>query len=112
VAASTTEAEYMAASAAVREGLWLRRLLRELDVDVKAVPMRGDNKAALALIHSNQISGRSKHIDVVHHFVRDRVTRGEASFSYCSTSEQVADVLTKSLPVASFRVCCSGMGCK
>jgi transposase InsO family protein len=110
VAASTTEAEYMAASSAVREGLWFRQLLADFGVSVGVVQMFGDNQAALTLVSNPVITARSKHIDVMHHFVRERVLRGEVSFSYCPTTEQVADCLTKSLSPTLFSACCVGMG--
>jgi hypothetical protein len=110
VAASTTEAEYMAASAAVREGLWLRHLLADLGVRVGTVQMFGDNQAALSLISNPVVSARSKHIDVMHHFVRERVARGEVVFTFVGTEQQVADCFTKSLPPTSFKVCRERMG--
>jgi hypothetical protein len=110
VAHSTTEAEYMASSAAVREGLWLRHLMGDLGVHVGVVQLQGDNQAALALINNPVITPRSKHIDVMHHFVRERVMRGEVVFSYCATAKQVADCLTKSLPYTGFAACIGSMG--
>ena len=42
--------------------------------------------------------GRTKHIDIRIHFIRDLVAGGQVQFKYCNTNEQVADVLTRSLP--------------
>lgn len=53
---------------------------------------------------------RSKHIDVVHHFARERVARKEVAFHYVATNAQVADVMTKALPLVQHQYCCKGMG--
>jgi len=42
--------------------------------------------------------------------LRERVSRKEVCFAYCSTDEMVADGFTKPLPVSKFRFCLSGMG--
>jgi hypothetical protein len=111
VAVSTAEAEYMAAALASKEALWLRGLLADLHVPVSGpVHIHCDNQAALALIKHPQASARAKHIDVAHHFVRERVTRGEVAFSFIPTSEMVADCFTKALPPARFKVCRAGLG--
>jgi hypothetical protein len=110
VAASTTEAEYMAAAHAAKESLWLRKLFSELCISNTSVPIYGDNQSALRLVKHPVNSARSKHIDVVHHFVRERVARGELSFIYVSTKEQVADALTKALPLEKHAACRNGMG--
>jgi hypothetical protein len=52
VAASTTEAEYMAAAAAVKEGLWLRKLLLDLGFDMGAVSIMADNQSAIKLLRN------------------------------------------------------------
>lgn len=106
VAVSTTEAEYMAASYAVKEALWLRKLMHDLGVSISAVKVFGDNQGALKLLKHPIASMRSKHIDIAHHFVRERVARGEVVFEYCSTESMAADCLTKPVPAPKLAVCC------
>jgi hypothetical protein len=79
-------------------------------VSIGAVEMKCDNQAALALITNPLITARSKHIDVMHHFVRERVARRELSFSYCPTAKQVADCMTKPLSEFRFAECILSMG--
>lgn len=47
-------------------------------------------------------SGRTKHIDVKHHFIRDQVDKGVVKSEYIPTENQIADVMTKALPVKQF----------
>jgi transposase InsO family protein len=111
VAASTTEAEYMAASMITKEALWLRNLLVDLGVPVSGpMPVKCDNMAALHLIKQPVVSSRAKHIDVMHHFVRERVLRGELFFSYVASGQMVADCLTKPLPPTVFTAARTALG--
>lgn len=109
VAVSTAEAEYIAAAAAVKEALWLAKLMADLGYPQMPVPISGDNQAALKLLRNPISSLRSKHIDVVHHFARERVMRGEIQFSYISTADQLADFLTKAVPPAKHSMCCKNL---
>ena len=110
VAASTSEAEYMAAAAAVKEGLWLRKLLADLDIPTGTISIMADNQSAIKLLRNPISSIRSKHIDVVHHFAQERVMRKEVAFHYVKTQDMVADVLTKAVPEVTHKRCCDGMG--
>jgi len=111
VAVSTTEAEYMAASQAVKEALWLRKLMVDLEVPVcGGVNILADNQSAIKLLKNPVVSLRSKHIDIMHHFARERVVRKEVAFTYVQTTEMVADVLTKALPKAKHQMCKAWMG--
>lgn len=112
IALSTTEAEYMALSAATQEALWLRQLHLELWPADIATPMKlyCDNQSAIKLSGSECFQPRSKHIDVRHHFVRDRVARGEIQVQYVSTNEMTADSLTKATPRQKHEHCVGKMG--
>ena len=110
VAASTTEAEYMAASAAVKEGLWLRKLMMDFNKPVNTLVIMCDNQAAITLMKNHIASSRTKHIDIMYHFAREHVARKEIAFSYVSTHKMVADCLTKPLASSKLEECCSVMG--
>lgn len=112
VAVSTTEAEYMAAAAAVKEGLWLRKLLADFNIKIGTIEIKGDNQSALKLLRNPISSMRSKHIDVIHHFARERVIRKEVNFTYVPTDKMVADIFTKPLGDSKHKECCKSMGMK
>ncbi|GIL68887.1 hypothetical protein Vafri_22154 [Volvox africanus] len=109
-ASSSVEAEYQATSAAVREALWLRKLAGELGLGSDAIEIRTDSQGAMSLGNNPITSARSKHIDIQHHLVRERVSRREVALSYCSTEDMVADVLTKALGEIKFKKCIKAMG--
>lgn len=110
VAASTTEAEYMAAAYAIKEGLWLRTLLSDLGLKLDSITIEADNQSAIKLLKNPVFSMRSKHIDVIYHFARERVMRKDISFKYIPTTKMVADALTKPLPTAKLEFCRIAMG--
>ena len=110
MAASTTEAEYMAAAGAVKEGLWLRKLLSSLHLPVVTINILCDNQSAIKLLKNPIFSVRSKHIDVAHHFARERVQSKEVTFHYVPTTDMAADMLTKVLPVSKHEACCGMIG--
>ena len=112
VAASTTESEYMAAASATKEGLWLRKLLSEMQLDITIIDIKADSQSAIKLLKNPVFSMRSKHIDVIYHFARERVMRGEVRFHYIRTDLMVADALTKPVPASKFHFCRSAMGVK
>ncbi|XP_062557877.1 uncharacterized protein LOC134222730 [Armigeres subalbatus] len=103
VALSTTEAEYMALSAATQEALWWRGFRDELFGIEQPVPMFCDNRSAICLAE-NEIgySPRSKHIDLRHHFVREQLQMKKIEINHVGSKQQKADVLTKPVPAPKF----------
>ncbi len=110
VTASTMEAEYVAAAAAVKEALWLRKLRADLRLSTEPPTINGDNQSTLKLLRNPIATQRSKHIDVAYKFARERVARGELAFKYVNSSDMLADCLTKALAKQSHMKCCEGMG--
>ena len=86
VALSTTEAEYIALSAAGCQALWLRWILKELKYSQeKGTVLFCDNNSTIALSKNPVFHGRSKHIRIKYHFIRDLVKEGEVIIKHCKS---------------------------
>ena len=103
VAKSSTEAEYVALSSATQEAVWLRRLMEDLGREM-ATPttIYEDNQGAIELAKNAKYHNRTKHIDICHHFVRERVVSNEIQVIYCPTGDMIADIMTKGLAKIAF----------
>ena len=114
VARSSTEAEYVALSLAAQEAVWLRRLMNSVGFGVESpTVIYEDNNSAIDLTRNAKYHNRTKHIDISHHFARERVESKEISVVHCPGTEMTADVMTKGLPRIQFEklrgmlgVCC------
>ncbi len=51
-----------------------------------------DNQEAIAISKNRKYHGRTKHVDIRHHFVQDKVESIEIALQYCSTNDMVTDV--------------------
>ena len=100
----------MAATIATCEAIFLRRFLDELDLPQSSVTLLLDNQSAMQLARNPVHHSRTKHIDVRHHFIREKVESGEIKLEYIPTADQVADIFTKPLPVVKFVKFRSGLG--
>jgi hypothetical protein len=98
VATSSTESEYMAVSDAAKEAIWWRSFLSSLGYDTTAATcIWSDNQGSIALSENPVHHKRTKHIDVRHHYIREKVQEGTIALEYIHTSKMAADVLTKPL---------------
>eukprot|EP00253_Pinus_taeda_P008551 PITA_08551 len=112
VALSTVEAEYVVATVAACQAVWMRRMLRSLfQEQEKGTVIFCDNSSAIALPKNFVFHRRKKHIDTKFHYIRELVNNGEIVLKHCRTQEQVADILTKPLGQKSFEFLrkCLGM---
>ena len=59
--------------------------------------LKSDNLGAIHLTSKSQFHGRTKHIEIHYHWIREVVNQGKLLLKHCSTEDMVADLLTKSL---------------
>lgn len=108
VALSSMEAEYITASEAVKEGVWLREFLTSLEIVETAadpVTIYCDNQAAMKVSKDPKFHSKSKHIEARYHYIRDVINRLKTvELQYLPSTEMLADPLTKSLS-QDFLVC-------
>ena len=110
VALSTTEAEYIAATEASKEIIWMRNFLLELGYEQDIYVLRCDSQSAIHLAKNSTFHSRSKHIDVRYHWIwkvlEDKLLQLEKVY----TDENWSDMMTKVLPTKKFENCCKGAG--
>jgi predicted peroxiredoxin len=101
VAQSTAEAEFIAATAAVNQVVWLKKILFDLHLQQNhKIKVFIDNQAAIA-ISKNPVC-QTKHFNIKLYFLREMQQNGEVTLVYCKSEEQLADLFTKPLPVSKF----------
>ena len=111
VTLSTTEAEYVSAANGATQAIWLRNVLEEIGFNQKSsTVLFCDNSSAIKLSKNPVLHGRSKHIHVRYHFLRELVNEGVIALEYCSTKEQLSDIMTKPVKLEVFERLRSNMG--
>ena len=111
IALSTTEAEYIALSTALREVIAIIRLLE--DLKSQGFPIHGstpvikcktfeDNMSCISLAISHKTRPRTKHLCIKLHHFRSYVVNKIISIEYASTKDQIADIFTKPLARPQF----------
>jgi histone deacetylase 1/2 len=103
VSRSSAESEYRALADGAAEVKWLETLLGELKHPLKSPPLLlSDNISATYLAANPVFHARTKHVEIDHHFVRDRVVKGTMYVRHTPSQDQLADVLTKALGSQKF----------
>nr|CAB3451780.1 unnamed protein product [Digitaria exilis] len=111
VTLSSCEAEYIVATAAACQGIWLGRLLgRFYGKTASTTTIFIDNQSTIQLCKNPVFHSRSKHIARRFHFIRERVDDGEVTVRKIHTDDQLADILTKSLGRIRFLLLRSKIG--
>ncbi len=111
VALSTTEAEYIALSMALRDVIPIMELMSEFQArNFKVICTKPqvyckvfeDNSGALELARLPKLRPRTKHINICYHHFREHVRLGLIKVLPIGTDDQIADALTKPLSQNAF----------
>jgi hypothetical protein len=98
VTLSSCEAEYVALTEAAKEAMWIKLLDKNVKKsEEKIMTIYEDNQSTIKLSKNPIQSDKSKHIDVRYHFIREKVEEKKIDVKYIPTTDQVADIFTKSL---------------
>ncbi|KAL4377990.1 hypothetical protein GQ457_02G028620 [Hibiscus cannabinus] len=94
-----------------QQALWLRKLLSDFSLEQKeATEIFCYNRSTISMAKNHALHGRTKHIDVHHHFIRNLATDETIILKFCNTNEYMADVFTKSLSHAKHHFFISQLG--
>ena len=108
---STTEAEYIvAATEACKEAIWLAHLVRDLGIAVEMPTLHCDSQSAILLTKSPIFHAKTRHIEVKYHFIREMLEDKLMKLVKVHTADNLADLLTKSLPPKRFARCGALLG--
>ena len=98
---STTESEYISLSHCIQDTIFRRNLLNEIALHEDPAIIYEDNEGAIFLSKNQQVSMRTKHIDVRAHFIRDCVREKKTTVKKVKTDNNVSDIMTKNCDVAT-----------
>ena len=111
VARSSAEAEVRAMAHGICEGIWLKRLLEELQLAPHG-PMKlmCDNQAAISIAKNPVHHDRTKHVEIDRHFIKEKIEQKIIEVDYIPTRQQIADIMTKAVPRTQFDILLSKLG--
>ena len=111
VARFNVEAEYRTMALAICELIWLKQLLQELRVgNYGQMTLVCDNQVAIHIASNLVFHERTKHIEVDSHVIGEKIVSGCMTNSFVNSSDQLADIFTKSLRGSRIRFICNKFG--
>ena len=84
----------------------MKKFVHKLDIFRQRYVLFSDSQSAIHLGKNPTFHGRSKHIDVQYHWIRDVLDSKLLEFEKIHTDENGSDMLTKILPRGKFEACC------
>ena len=93
----------MCLSDTARQITWIESLFGEIGFKIFNFALCGDNQGAIFLALNPAVDGKSKHIDIKYHHIRECVLEKRIVLHFVPTTEQIADIMTKCLSYDKFK---------
>ncbi|GJZ59998.1 retrovirus-related pol polyprotein from transposon TNT 1-94 [Tanacetum coccineum] len=103
VAMSSAEAEYVAAARCCANILWMKSQLTNYDIIYEKVPIFYDNTSAIAILNNPVLHSRTIYIDIIYHFIRDHILKGDIELHFIPTQYQLPVIFTKPRDEPTFK---------
>ncbi|GJW27789.1 putative ribonuclease H-like domain-containing protein [Tanacetum coccineum] len=103
VANSTTKAEYIAASNCCGQVLWIQNQLLDYGYNFMQTKIHIDNESTICIVKNPVFYSKTKHIEIMHHFIRDSNEKKLIQIIKIHTDQNVANLLTKAFDVSRFQ---------
>ncbi|RVX11466.1 Retrovirus-related Pol polyprotein from transposon TNT 1-94 [Vitis vinifera] len=110
VTLSTTEAEYVVATEAGKEMIWLHGFLDELGKKQEMGILHSDSQSAIFLAQNSAFHSKSKHIQTKYHFIRYLVEDKLVILEKICGSKNPTDMLTKGVTIEKLKLCATSIG--
>ena len=102
-ALSSTESELIQLTNAVKEIVWFQPQVESVTSKEIETEIMEDNRPVIDLVLKGNTSGRTKYLDVKVKFVMEALKEKKFVLRYVPTIDNVADIITKSLPLPRLR---------
>jgi hypothetical protein len=110
VSLSTIEAEYVVATEASKEMIWLQRFMEELGKKKENRRLYCDSESAIHLANNLSFHLRTKNIHLMYHFIRSILEYGHLKLENIHTSQNPPDMLTKGVTREKLSSCSISVG--
>ena len=97
LALSTAEVEYIATVLCCAQILWMKQTLSDFGLSFEHVPIKYDNTNVISISKNLMQHYRTKHVEIIHHFLRDHAQKGDIILEFVSTKYQLVNIFTKPL---------------
>jgi hypothetical protein len=95
---SSSEAEYVVMSEAVKEIRFVYFILKDIGIEVEfPIVVKTDNVGALFISQNSSTSVRSRHVDTRNHFIRENMEDGIVRVEFVKSSDNDSDIFTKNV---------------
>lgn len=102
---SSYEAEYIATSLCAYQVIWLMNLIQKLiNERCDTVTLRTANIFVINLAKNFIAHGRSRHINMKFHYLKERVSERKLKFKHCKNENQVTNLLTKDITIEFYKI--------